>query len=141
MNEPIVVERTYDASVGRVWSALTNNDEMKLWYFKLAAFRPEVGFEFSFTEGSDERKYKHNCRITEVIPEKKISYTWSYEEYPGESEVSFELFAEGDQTRVRVTHTGLETFTTDNPDFAANNFKEGWNHILGIGLKNYLEAK
>jgi len=137
--QPLVVERTYNAPVSRVWQALTNHDEMQQWYFKLEAFRPEVGFEFSFTGGPDSRQYKHNCRITEVVPEQKLSYTWSYEGYPGESVVSFELFAEGEKTKVRLTHTGLDTFPADNPDFAAGNFNAGWNSILGTTLQQYLE--
>jgi uncharacterized protein YndB with AHSA1/START domain len=137
--QPLVVERTYDASVSRVWQAITNRDEMEKWYFNLAEFRPETGFEFSFTGGPDGRQYKHHCRVTEVVPERKISYTWCYEGYPGESEVSFELFAEGDKTRLKLTHAGLDTFPANNTDFAAFNFNEGWNSILGTSLKKYLE--
>src|SRR6266480_6255839 len=48
-NEPLVIERTFNAPAARVWSALTNNDEMKRWYFDLKEFKPEVGFEFQFT--------------------------------------------------------------------------------------------
>ena len=43
-NEPIVIEKTYEATIAKVWTALTDKDEMKLWYFDLAAFKPEVGF-------------------------------------------------------------------------------------------------
>ncbi len=138
--QPLIFERTYHASADRVWQAITNRDEMAKWYFDLVAFRPEVGFEFSFMGGSEENQYKHNCRITEVIPGRKLSYTWSYEGYPGESEVSFELFPEGDYTRMVLTHTGVDTFPADKPDFAARSFQEGWRGILGSGLKNYLES-
>ena len=50
-NEPFVIERTYNAPVEKVWKAITDNDLMKQWYFKIAAFKPEVGFEFSFDGG------------------------------------------------------------------------------------------
>jgi uncharacterized protein YndB with AHSA1/START domain len=33
--DPLVIERTYNAPIQEVWSALTNNDELKNWYFKL----------------------------------------------------------------------------------------------------------
>jgi len=46
--EAIVIERTFNAPVARVWQALTDVDQMRQWYFDLKEFRPEVGFEFGF---------------------------------------------------------------------------------------------
>ena len=71
-NAPIVIERTFNAPAAKVWRAITNNDEMKEWYFKLKKFKAEPGFEFQFEGGPDDRSYVHLCKITEVIPEKKI---------------------------------------------------------------------
>ncbi|MBI3133732.1 MAG: SRPBCC domain-containing protein [Bacteroidetes bacterium] len=137
--EPFVIERTLNATVRKVWDAITQKEQMKQWYFDLAQFEPEVGFEFSFTGGTPEMQYKHNCRITELVVFKKISYTWAYEGYAGESEVTFELFAEGDKTRIRLTHTGLETFPENNPDFAKKNFEAGWTELIGKLLPEYVE--
>lgn len=137
---PVVVERTYNASASKVWSALTNRDEMQAWYFELEDFQPEVGFEFSFTGTTeDNRPYLHLCKITEVIPEKRLSYTWKYDGLEGNSLVTFELFPEGKNTRVRLTHSGLETFPANNPDMAPGNFFAGWTSILNESLKNYLD--
>jgi uncharacterized protein YndB with AHSA1/START domain len=138
--QPIVIERVLNASISRVWQALTDNDKMKQWYFKLESFEPHVGFEFSFNgQGSTGEKFKHNCRITAVEPERKLSYTWAYEGYEGISEVTFELFAEDEKTLVRITHTGTESFAQHGPDFAITSFTKGWNHILGISLKDFVE--
>jgi len=112
---------------------------MKEWYFDLAAFEPVPGFEFSFHGGKDDRIYNHLCRITEVVVNKKLAHTWRYEGYEGDSLVQFELSPEGEKTRVKLTHSGLETFPSDNPDFAKQNFVEGWTYIMGTSLKNYLE--
>ncbi|MES2061112.1 MAG: SRPBCC domain-containing protein [Bacteroidota bacterium] len=140
--KPLVVERTLNAPASRIWQALTDNDKMKQWYFQLENFEPRVGFEFSFTgQGSTGEKFKHNCRITAVEPEKKLSYTWVYDGFSGHSEVTFELFPEGDKTLVRITHTGLETFPQHGPDFAVESFTKGWNHILGISLKAFVEQE
>jgi hypothetical protein len=49
------------------------------------------------------------------------------------------LFEEGDSTRVRLTHEGLETLPSDVPSFAINNFKEGWNDILENMLRKYVQ--
>ena len=74
-----------------------------------------------------------------MIPGKKPSYTWTYEGEPGESIVSFELNPEGENTRVRLTHAGLDSFPKENPDLKAENFEKGWQEIIGSSLKNYME--
>ena len=140
-NTPITIERTFNAPVATVWKALTDKAEMKQWYFDLAEFKPELGFEFSFTAGPPEKEYLHLCKITGVIPGKKISYSWRYDGYEGISFVSFELFAEGEKTRLKLTHEGLETFPASNTDFAATNFVAGWTSIVGTSLKDYLEKE
>lgn len=140
--QPYVIERVYDAPVAHVWQALTEYEQMKQWYFDLPGFTPEVGYVFNFTGGhKDSVQYQHVCRITQAVENEILSYTWSYEGYEGESEVSFELFAEGEQTRLKLTHKGLESFPANNPDFAATNFEKGWESLIGTRLKAFLEAK
>ena len=139
MGDPIVVEETFHAPPSRVWKAITDRDEMSKWYFELASFVPEVGFEFTFEGGTENRKYMHLCRITEVIPQKRISYTWVYEGFSGESVVTFELIPQGNDSKVRLTHSGLETFPSDNPDFARENFVAGWDEIIHSNLKKHIE--
>jgi uncharacterized protein YndB with AHSA1/START domain len=138
--KPLIIERTFDAPVSKVWQAITDNSKMKQWYFNLDAFKPEVGFEFQFTgQGHKGEQYIHLCRITEVITEKKLTYSWKYKDYPGESFVSFELFPEGNKTRLVLTHKGLDSFPSDSPDFAVESFNEGWNIIIGKNLKEFVE--
>jgi uncharacterized protein YndB with AHSA1/START domain len=139
-NQPLVVERTYDAPVSRVWQAITNIEQMRQWYFDIADFRPELGFEFQFSGCSDNEEFIHHCRVTAVIPEKKISHTWVYEGHEGSSEVTWELFPEGDKTKLVLTHTGLESFP-NKPDFAVSSFSAGWNDILGRSLKEFVEKE
>ena len=74
-----------------------------------------------------------------MIAGKKLSYSWRYDGYAGNSVVSFELFEEGNKTRLKLTHEGLETFPLSNPDFAKGNFVAGWNHILDKSLKVFVE--
>ncbi|MEP7164541.1 MAG: SRPBCC domain-containing protein [Ferruginibacter sp.] len=138
-NEPFVIERTFNAPISIVWKAITDKDEMKEWYFDLPAFRAEAGFEFKFKGGTDERKYLHLCKVTEVDPGKKLTYSWRYDGFEGISFVSFELFEEGNKTRLKLTHKGLESFPASNTDFAKENFATGWTEILGTSLKDFLE--
>jgi uncharacterized protein YndB with AHSA1/START domain len=85
--ESVIVERTFDAPVTRVWKALTDVDQMRVWYFDLKEFKPQIGFEFEFVVEHEGNTYHHVCKVTEVIPEKKIAYTWALQgrggKFPG----------------------------------------------------------
>src|ERR1700694_2050355 len=136
--EAVVIERTFTAPVARVWKALTVAGEMKQWYFDLKEFKPEVGFGFEFTVEHKGVTYCHLCKITEVIPQKKLAYTWRYKGHEGDSLVTFELVAAGDKTRLKLTHEGLETFPK-TAAFARENFVEGWTALIGSSLKEFVE--
>jgi uncharacterized protein YndB with AHSA1/START domain len=137
---PLVVERTFNSPVSKVWKAITNKDEMKKWSFGSKEFKPEVGFEFQFYAEKDGVKYIHLCKVTEVIRQKKIAYSWRYEGHEGDSLVTIELFATGNETKLKLTHEGLETFPK-TPDFARENFAAGWSQIIGTSLKQFVERK
>ena len=135
----IVIEKVFNAPIKRVWKAITDKDEMKEWYFEISEFKPEIGFEFQFIGGTEEKQFLHLCKITDVITGKKLAYSWRYDGYEGNSEVLFELYEETDKTRLRLTHQGLETFPKGITDFASENFVEGWTHIIDVALKEFLE--
>ena len=78
--EALVIERTFNAPVARVWKALTDVEQMRQWYFELKEFKPEVGFEFEFSVEHKGMNYHHLCKITEVIPQKKLVHTWRYKD-------------------------------------------------------------
>ena len=137
--EPFVIERVLNAPTEKVWKAITNADQMRRWYFDIAEFKPQAGFDFKFSAGPPEKKYVHLCTVTHVIPEKKLSYSWRYEDYPGNSEVTFELYPEGEKTRLKLTHEGLESFPSNSSEFSRESFSAGWTEIIGKMLKNYLE--
>ncbi|MES2807468.1 MAG: SRPBCC domain-containing protein [Bacteroidota bacterium] len=138
--EPYVMQQTYNAPIEKVWSALTNIEKLKQWYFDLSGFEPEVGFQFSFTCQDDGKLYLHHCEVKEVIERQKLVHTWYYAGYPGESTVTWELFAEGEKTRLQLTHAGLETFPQDDPFFATSNYNAGWTQIAGIDLRTFVEG-
>lgn len=146
--ETVVIERTYNAPVEKVWTALTDVDQVREWYFDqvrewyfdLKDSKPEVGFEFGFVVEHEGNRYDHRYKVTEVIPQRKIAYTWRYEGHEGDSLVTIELFPDGDKTRLKLTHEGLETFPK-TPAFARENFEKGWTAIIGSELKEFVERK
>lgn len=139
----IVMERTYNAPIERVWKAITDIDQMKQWYMPaLSDFRPVVGFETKFTIEHEWKIWPHCWKVTEVIPNEKISYEWWYEGYPGNSLVTFELKSAGAGTHITLTHIGLETFQSAKyPGLAPENFNKGWTKLIGTLLKEFVEKQ
>ncbi|MGV3766256.1 MAG: SRPBCC family protein [Chitinophagaceae bacterium] len=138
--EPLVKEIRLNAPASKIWKAITDSTQMKEWYFDMPDFRAEPGFTFAFDGGTEEHTYTHICVVTEVIPEQQLTYSWRYKGFDGNSFVRFELVEETNGTLVKLTHSGLETFPADNPDFARKNFEAGWNEIIGTSLKEYVET-
>ena len=137
--DALVVEQIFNAPIEKVWLAISDKEQMKQWYFDLKEFKAEVGFEFQFKGGPDDRTYLHLCKIIEAVPLKKLKYSWRYDGYEGISFVTMELSGQGDKTKLKLTHEGLDSFPISNPDFARKNFAEGWNYIINTSLKKYLE--
>lgn len=136
--DTVVLERTFDAPLTRVWQAITDVEEMRQWYFDLKDFKPEIGVEFEFVVEHEGNRYHHLCRVTELVPEKTIAYTWRYKGEPGNSLVTFNLTPDGNRTRLKLTHQGLDTFPK-TPAYARQNFEAGWVQLIGSELRQFVE--
>lgn len=140
-DKPLIIEADFEASPEEVWVALVNINKIRKWYFNLAEFKPEVGFEFEFSGGSETQTYVHKCRVTIANAPHQLAYTWRYESYEGNSLVSFELFNKAaGQTHLKLTHMGLETFPKQ-ADFARESFQAGWEYIINTSLKNFINTQ
>ena len=139
MDKSIIIERTINASIEKVWSAITEKRKISQWLFPVNDFKAEVGFEFRFVGGKDNISYLHVCRVTEVIKNSKLSYSWRYEGFSGNSFVTFELSANDHQTQLKITHHGLETLPVSKPDFLNGTYVPDWS-VMGQSLKTILET-
>ena len=140
-NTAVVLERIFNSPVERVWHAITDINQMRLWYFpQLENFQPEKGFETQFNVHHEGKDFLHIWKVKDVVPMKKISIEWKYEGYPGTSLVSFELFPRGNKTRLLLTHEGIESFMPAKyPELGKKNFIEGWTAFMDNELKQFLE--
>jgi uncharacterized protein YndB with AHSA1/START domain len=141
-NTPVLLKRIFNSPVERVWHAITDINQMRLWYFpQLENFQPEKGFETQFNVHHEGKDFLHIWKVKDVVPMKKISVEWKYEGYPGNSLVSFELFPQGNKTRLLLTHEGIESFMpAQYPELGKKNFIEGWTAFMDNQLKQFLEG-
>jgi len=138
--KPIIVEENFKASIDTVWKALTDISQMRQWYFEnIPSFKPEVGFKTQFNVKSEERNFLHMWEITEVVPLKRIAYSWKFKEYPGEGMVVFELSVQNKFTKLKLTNSGLESFPADIPEFKRESCIAGWEYFINNRLKEYLD--
>ena len=141
-SQPIIVEQAFNVSKETVWKAITEHKQMVNWFFdNIPEFKAEVGFETQFNVDAGGRDFLHLWKITESIPEQRIVYDWRYREFPGAGTVTFEIFEEGEGSRLRVTNEGLGSFPQDIPEFTRESCEGGWRYFIQGNLKKYLEAK
>ncbi len=139
---PIVVEQTFNAPIAVVWKAITDQEQMRQWFFEtMADFKPEPGFETQFNVKCEDRDYLHQWKIMEVIPEKKIAYGWRYGGYPGKSTVVWELSETHNGTKLLLTNEGHETFPQDDPVFSRESGQAGWDYFVRESPKAFLERQ
>lgn len=134
------IERILPASVERVWEYLADSGKRRKWLAEgvmepLRGGRVEHIFRngelsheatpdrFRSTDGPTVRLGE----VIEFMPPQRLSYVWpGDEDQNARSEVTFELFAQGDATRLVLTHRKLP-----DPESMVS-VASGWDSHLGI---------
>ena len=136
---PIIVSVNLDSSKEILWGAITEPAQMKKWFFEnIPDFQAHIGFETSFVVENEGRTFTHQWKITEVIPQQSITYSWRYAEYPGDSFVTFVIEEVDGQVRLSVRCDVIEDFPDSIPEFRRESCIGGWEYFLGERLKAYL---
>lgn len=139
-DKPIVVEQIFDVSITELWNAITELKQMKQWFFEnIESFEPKVGFETRFVVENEGSVFSHLWKIIEVERLKKITYNWKYEEYTGDSFVTFELVNQGKNTKLKLVHITTKDFPSHIPEFTRESCVGGWNYFIKQRLKEYLK--
>jgi uncharacterized protein YndB with AHSA1/START domain len=140
---PYKLERIYPAPISKVWSAITERDQLKKWYFDFAEdFKPEIDQEFEWYAGEPGcKQWLHRGKVTEVVDGKKLAHTWEYPGYTGKAKVIWELSeVSQSSTKVNFTFEILIPFDSKEEALKRKNFVQGWNSILKTSLEEHLTA-
>lgn len=117
--EGVVVrfERLWKHSVQKVWSYLTDNDKLKLWFPELEVMELDTGgvIRFDMQDGTFEE-----MNITEVQANSVLEFTW------GEDLVRFELYPETEGCRLLLLES-IGRVTSHTPKDVA-----GWHICLHV---------
>jgi uncharacterized protein YndB with AHSA1/START domain len=137
---PIQHVRTFAAPIEKVWEAISNKDVMKKWYFDIPDFKLEVGTKFTWYGGPPEKQWLHAGVVKEIIPMKKLSYSWSYPGHTGEGLAIWELTSiSSNKTKLNFKFEIITPFDPQEEDLARKNFVFGWNEFINKVLVEFLE--
>lgn len=124
MADPIVFERVIDATVDEAFALFTEPERLRRWQAVSAAVDLRVGGDYRLTVVPGSIAYG---TFTEIEPGKRLVYTWGWQDQehdpaPGGSTIAVEFEPVGDQTKVTMTHSGLD-------EEGAANHSVGWTHF------------
>lgn len=127
MVEPLVIERSYAASPGRVWGAWTRAEEVAQWYCPNPSLvttarldvRPGGSHEVDMGEG-----YALRGVYSEVVDGAGLAHSWAFDG-GHQTHVDVRFAADGSGgTRVTLTHDGFED------DEEREGIEQGWQTTL-----------
>lgn len=112
----------------KVWRALTEPALLAEWLLPVLDLKVEAGAAFRFkTQAYPGWDGTVNCRMLEIEPERKLSYTWVVGDMEIDTVVTFTLAPTASGTRLSLLQTG---FKPENKQ-AFGGQRYGWNMMGG----------
>ena len=115
------------APAAKVWEHITDSNKIAGWW-KPNDFAPSVGQAFTIQCGSG---HPVTGVVQEIVPLRKLSYTFRSAVVPVDTLVTFTLVEEGSQTRLTLVHSGWDALPPDKQN-VSNDFENGWGTLLPI---------
>lgn len=126
----LVVERVLDAPAEQIYKALTEESQLRQWFYPIKrGFSVDIKFTARVGEAyqidmvdPDGRLYSHKGVIKELIPHKKLVFTWN-SHVVEDTLVTIRLEKAGQGTKIILTH---EFKLGDQIE----GHEEGWKELL-----------
>ena len=147
-NENLEVDKTIiiNASPEVVFKAITMPEELTNWFPDQATIEPVVGAKVQFItlrekhpEYNLDKDYIMEGAVKESIQNRKLSYTWKYDDTPDfpETLVTWELDKiDSNNTKLKLIHSGFTGNEKGMVSFESHN--QGWTDVLDK-LSKYCE--
>ena len=121
----LVLDRRLAHPVERVWSAVTEADQLSRWFPARVRLELRIGAPVHFAMDQDE--FAADGVVREVDPPRLLAFTW------GADELRIELVPDGDGCHLRFSHTFGD-------HAGAASFASGWDACLN-GLDEVLAGR
>jgi uncharacterized protein YndB with AHSA1/START domain len=131
---------TINASPKKVWRALTDPKEIEKWMLMSTDFSAEKDKQFIFRTADPGENWDgvFQCKVLEIIENKKLVYTWNAAFINADTVVTIELKESNGKTEVTLTHTGWEKLSA-NAEQTRNSHSDGWDIRFVQKLKESVE--
>ena len=140
--EPIILANTFPVNKEKAWSAITDLNEMRQWFFdNIPDFKPEVGFKTTFPVQSTDREFVHLWEVVAVDPGNSITVKWQFEGFDGVSLVTFDLEEQDSGTELTLTAKETKPFPREVPEFKRESGVAGWQYFIEQELAKYLTSQ
>jgi Uncharacterized conserved protein len=129
------------ATVGEIWHALTDRDELENWWSEGVVLEPKVGGKFCEPWEDDEGKKKMATgKVKAVKKEKEIVFTWLEKDWPqgATTDVTFTIEDQGKLRSLSLQHVGWESLPAGKQKAIFKDFQLGWKYHMQE-LKEYLD--
>jgi uncharacterized protein YndB with AHSA1/START domain len=141
----LVIRRTYDARLDLVWKVWSDPEHAKHWWGPKGFTAPVVELDArpggkwrSLMIAPDGTEYWQHGVYQEVIPKKKVSFTFIWDEEPDhEMRVTFSFAARGNKTEITFRQTGFKS--ADERDGHQGGWNESFDRLAEY-LKKLKEA-
>ena len=137
--DPIQKKVTINAPVNKVWKTISDATELEKWMMMTTTFKAEKGKQFNFTadptEGWDG---VFHCKVQEIIPNKKLVFTWNTGFINADTLVTIELKENGSKTDLTLIHSGWEKMAV-NQEQTKKSHSDGWDERFVKKLKEIAE--
>ena len=134
MEDIIKKEKHFAHSIDKVWKAISEGAEISKWFIN-ADFKPEVGYEYTFTALEEHGGTVVKGKVLEASPY-NLKYTWRVGDVEVDTTVSWELVSTGDGTKLILEHSGASQYPEESAIEMMGHFEKGWNACLD-GLSQY----
>jgi uncharacterized protein YndB with AHSA1/START domain len=131
--DTLLIERTYEAPIERVFDAWTSPEVMRRWFHGRRAWETptaEVDLRLGgavrvvMRDPEDGKEYGGGGHYTEIDPPHRLAFTWTWDEDPFDSTLEVEFAESEGGTTVVLTHRHLPSVE------AVRNHEEGWRTCL-----------
>lgn len=129
VQDVISKEHVFSHQIDKIWSAISRAEEISVWFIK-ADFKPEVGYNYTFTSSEEQGCTQITGEVKEATPYTLV-YTWMVEGTNTETTVTWKLEQVSEGTKLSLEHSGISNYP-DEPTAVNffNSFNGGWDNCI-----------
>ena len=117
-------EHLYHHPIATVWNAISKGEEITAWFIQ-ADFKPEKGYQYTFTASAEYDYMKIKGQVKEASPYTLI-YTWTLQDTTVETTVSWKLEEVEEGTKLILEHSGISGYEGETAVGMLKNYSTGW---------------